>query len=98
LDTQEFMDTLKTWTDIYRQNRDPVLDYPPSIDLEEKKWEENMLRIAAVITAADSLEGTPAANKIQSASAFAKAKDMNKLKEIYTLFNEVEMYLKESLV
>jgi hypothetical protein len=98
LDTQEFMDTLKTWTDIFRQNRDPVLDYPPSIDPEEKKWEENMLRIAAVITAADSLEGTPAAKKIKAASDFARAKDRAKLKEIYTLFNEVEMFLKESLV
>jgi hypothetical protein len=98
LDTQEFMDTLKTWTDIYRQNRDPVLDYPPSVDPEEKKWEENMLRIAAVITAADSLEGTPAAKKIKSASDFAKARDMTKLNDIYKLFNEVELYLKESLV
>jgi hypothetical protein len=98
LDTQEFMDTLKTWTDIYRQNREPVLDYPPSVDPEEKKWEENMIRIAAVITAADSLEGTPAEKKIQAAAGFAKSRDMTKLKEIYTLFNEVEDYLKESLV
>lgn len=98
MDTQEFMDTLKTWTDIFRQNRDPVLDYPPSEDPEEKKWEETMLRIAAVITAADSLEGTPAEKKIKTASDYAKAKDRAKIKEIYTLFNEVEIYLKESLV
>jgi len=92
------MDTLKTWNDIFRQNRDPVLDYPPSVDPEEKKWEETMLRIAAVITAADSLQGTPAAIKIKTASEFARAKDRAKLKEIYILFNEVEQYLKESLV
>ena len=98
MDTQEFMDTLKTWTDIFRQNRDPVLDYPPSVDPEEKKWEETMLRIAAVITAADSLEGTPAAIKIKTASDFARSKDRARLKEIYIMFNEVEVYLKESLV
>jgi hypothetical protein len=92
------MDTIKTWTDIFRQNRDPVLDYPPSTDPEEKKWEENMMRIAAVITAADSLEGTPAEKKIKTAAEFAKSKDRTKLKEIYTMFSEVESYLKESLV
>jgi hypothetical protein len=98
VDTQDLVDTLKTWTNIYRQNRDPVLDYPPSKDPDELKWEEDMLRIAAVIFPADSITGTPAFGKIDAAGSIARSKDRSKLKDIYILYHEVEEYLKESLV
>lgn len=98
MDTQDFMDTLNTWTDIYRLNRDPDLDYPPAAEPDEAKWEENMMKIAAVITPAESLSGTPAFKKVEYAMLMAKTKDRSKLKLIYNLFTEVEKYLKESLV
>ncbi len=98
MDTQDFLDTLKTWTEIYRQNRDPMLDYPASKDQEEAKWEENMLRIAAVISPADSLHDTPALKQVETAVGIARSKDRSKLKQIYDSLYTVESYLKESLV
>lgn len=98
MDTQDFMDTLITWTGIYRQNRDPDLDYPASSDPDEAKWEENMLKIASVIIPVESLAGTPAFKKIEYARLMAKTKDRTKIKSVYLLFTEVEKYLKASLV
>lgn len=98
MDTQDFVESVKIWTEVFRQNRDPVLDYPPSTDPEEKKWEENMLKIASVLTPADSIEGTPAEKKVIDAVEFAKSRDTSKLKQVYILLDEVEQYLKESLV
>jgi len=97
LDTQEFLDTVKIWTDSYRETRDPDKEHTVGESPEEIKWEESMLKIAAVLLPAESIKGTPAMEKINMVKDIASKKDRSKLQEIYKLLHEVEEYLKSSL-
>lgn len=94
MDTQDFLDALTTWTESYRDARDPEMEWPASEDPLTAKWEENMLKVVAVISPADSLIGTPALERVRQAIGIAKLKDRSKLKKIYDILNEVENYLK----
>lgn len=93
MDTQDFLDVLKTWTDSYRDARDPKADLLPAEDESAAKWEENMLKVVSVISPADSLIGTPAHEMVKQAVGIAKLKDRTKLKKVYDLLSEVENYL-----
>jgi len=97
LDTQDFLETVKLWTETYREERDPDKDYSPAEEPEEKKWEINMMKIAAIISPADSVRGTPALEKVNEAVKLAKEKDPSKLKKIYENLHSVEGFLKSSL-
>ena len=97
MDTQEFLDVLNIWTESYRGSRDPEKDYPPGETPDEIQWENGMLKVATVITAAESLEGTPAIDKLMKAKGLARLKDRSKLKDIYNLLHDVEEYLKSTL-
>ncbi len=96
MDTQDFLETVKLWAESYREERDPEKDYPPAENPDKKRWEENMIKIAAIISPADSIEGTPALEKVNEAVKMAKEKDPSKLKKIYENLHEVEEYLKGS--
>jgi hypothetical protein len=93
LDTQDFLDVLKTWTDSYRDARGGEGVYSPASDDSDAKWEDNMMKIVSVISPADSLIGTPAHEMVKQAVGIAKLKDRSKLKKVYELLNEVEKYL-----
>ena len=97
MDTQEFLETINLWTQSYREKRDPEKDYPPAEDPDGKKWEENMIKIASIITPADSIQGTPALEKVNKAVQLSKEKDPSKLDQIYKHLHDVEEYLKSSL-
>ena len=55
-----------------------------------------MLKIAAALGICDSLAGTPAEKKIETAVQMAKTKDRSKLQDIYSIICEVERYLGEN--
>jgi len=97
LDTQDFVETVKTWAQIYRDNRLPGLDYPPAKDPEIIQWETNMLRIASVIKPPDALANTPAFHKVIEAVKLASEAKTASLAEVYKNLSEVEEYLKESM-
>lgn len=93
MDTQDFIDVLKTWTDSYRDACGTDGLPPADADPAAAKWEENMLKIISVISPADSLIGTPAHEMVKQAVGIAKLKDRTKLKKVYDLLNDVENYL-----
>lgn len=94
MDTQDFLEMLTIWTESYRTARNHELDPVTAVEPDAVKWEENMLKIVAVMSPADSLIGTPAHEKVKQAIGIAKLKDRSKLKKIYDILNEVEKYLK----
>lgn len=93
MDTQDFLDVLKTWTDSYRDARGEEALVPRESDDSAAKWEDNMMKIISVISPADSLIGTPAHEMVKQAVGIAKLKDRTKLNKVYELLNEVEKYL-----
>ena len=97
MDTQDFVEAVKMWVEIYRENRLPGLEYPPAKDPEIIKWEKNMLRIAAVISPPEALHGTPAYPKIQEAVRAASTGNQSCLKEVYENLSQVDEYLKENI-
>ena len=56
-----------------------------------------MLKIASAFGMCDSLSGTPAQQKIETAVLLAKTKDGTKLNDIYNLVNLVGQYLDGNL-
>lgn len=95
MDTQDLFETIKMWNDFYREMQNNRND----VALEDaKKWQENMFKIISLINIPDSVRLTPAEKNLQTVIEIAKAKDGNKLQEIYSLLSEVENYFKDALV
>ncbi len=97
MDTQDFLDNIKSWLDFYRDVRIPDLEYPPAVTPDDIKWEDGMMKVASAFGVCDSLAGTPAEKKMQQAVEMAKSKERSKLKDIYDIITQVEKYLGESI-
>jgi hypothetical protein len=93
IDTQDFMDNIKSWLEIYRDSRDPSLIYPPAVKESDVKWEMGMLKIASSFGMCDSLINTPAQKKVEIAILLAKTKDRSKIHDIYNIISDVDKYL-----
>lgn len=95
MDTQDFLDNIKSWLEFYRDVRIPDLEYPPATKDSDIRWENGMLKVAAAFTPCDSLLGTPAEKLVQKAAVMAKENKGTYLKEIYDILVQVEKYLGE---
>lgn len=95
MDTEDFLEDIKSWMDIYRDMRIPELEYPPATKESDIKWETGMLRVAASFKICDSLKETPAESKVRQAVKMAGSGDHAVLKDIYDLLSAVEKYLGE---
>jgi hypothetical protein len=97
MDTQDFLDNVKSWLELYRDVRIPELEYPPAVKDSDIKWEDGMMKVAAAFGICDSLTGTPAAKKVEKAVEMARSKNRSGLKDIYDLMAQVEKYLGDTI-
>ncbi|MFP4466886.1 MAG: hypothetical protein ACLFP1_07540 [Candidatus Goldiibacteriota bacterium] len=89
----EFVDNLGVWMISYRENKDKVESDENEKSAEQKKWEDDMMKIASAFTVPEEFSGTAGWEYIRKFVETAKEKDRTKLKELYETAFEIEKFI-----
>jgi len=95
LRVDEFIDNLRIWLVSYRENQKNT-DLPEDEKQpEQKKWEEDMIKIASIFSVPQDFSGTAGWDYIEKFVKTANEKDRTKIKELYELAFEIEKFIGE---
>jgi len=96
--TEDLLETIQTWRNIYSKISVPEKMRNFSNDAYDQKCLYGMLKVVSGLGLIDEIKNTPVEKHFQKAVEDGKTMDINRLDDIYVLLGEVENYIMEKLV
>ena len=94
----DLLETIQTWREIYSRISVPEKTRTYSNDTYDQKCLYGMLKVVSGLGVIEEIKNTPVEKHLQKAVEDGKAKDIERLDDIYVLLGEVENYIREKMV